>query len=127
MKTGYFDAVLSSGGQPIAATVTVYLAGTSTKATIWTAPGGDVEKDNPFQTDAYGRFKFFADTGLYDIEISGTGITTYKLESVFIPGVFYRTETGDPTWNYEGMICINTIDNTVKIYADGSWRQLVAW
>src|SRR4030042_6532762 len=127
MKTGYFDAVLGGSGQPILATVTVYLAGTSTKPTIWADPEGAVEKDNPFQTDAYGRFKFFADSRLYDIQISGTGITTYKLENVFIPGVYYKTTTGDPTWNYEGMICINTVDNTVKIYAEAAWRQIATW
>jgi hypothetical protein len=86
MKTGYFDAVLSDGGKPIAATVTVYLPGTSTKATIYTDKNGTVQKDNPFQTDSYGRFNFYATAGsYYDIEISGTGITTYKLQNVSIP------------------------------------------
>jgi hypothetical protein len=127
MKVGYQDAVLSNSGAPILATVTIFLPGTSTKPTIWADPEGAVEKDNPFQTDSYGRFKFFADTRLYDIQISGVGITTYKLENVFIPGVYYKTTTGDPTWSYEGMVCINTVDNTVKTYADGGWRQLATW
>jgi hypothetical protein len=127
MKTGYFDAVLSDQGKPILATVTVYLAGTQTKATIWANPEGSVEKDNPFQTDSYGRFQFFADPRLYDIEVSGTGITTYKIQNVFISGVLLKTTTGDPSYSFEGLVCINTVDNNVKIYADGNWRQLVSW
>ena len=38
---------------------------------------------NPYTTDSLGRFKFFAPLGkFYDVQISGTGITTYKLEYV---------------------------------------------
>lgn len=84
MKTGYFNSILSSQGVPILATITVYLPGTSTKATIYANVEGSVTKDNPFQTDSYGRFQFFATAGYYDIEISGTGITTYKIEDIFI-------------------------------------------
>jgi hypothetical protein len=127
MKTPYFDVVLSNSGEPILATVTVYLAGTSTLATIWADKDGIAEKGNPFQTDSYGRFQFFADPNLYDIEISGTGITTYKIQNVLIQGAYYKTTTGDPTWNFEGMICINEFDNTVKIYAEGAWRQIATW
>lgn len=83
-KIGYFNAVISDAGKPILATLTVYLLGTSTKATIYTGPGGVSEKDNPFQTDSYGRFQFFAAVGQYDIEISGTGITLFKIENVFL-------------------------------------------
>lgn len=83
-KIGYFNSVISDAGVPILATVTVYLLGTSTKAMIYTDPAGTSEKDNPFQTDSYGRFQFFANVGQYDIEISGTGITTFKIENVFM-------------------------------------------
>jgi len=81
---GYFSSVLSDKGVPILATVTVYLLGTSTKATIYTGPGGSSEKDNPFQTDSLGRFQFFAAVGQYDIEVSGSGITNFKIENVFM-------------------------------------------
>ena len=83
-RIGYFNAVISDGGKPILATVTVYVLGTSTKATIYADPAGTSEKDNPFQTDSYGRFQFFASAGQYDIEISGTGITAFKIENVFL-------------------------------------------
>jgi hypothetical protein len=38
-----------------------------------------------------------------------------------------KTDTGDPASGEEGEICINTFDNTVKIYADAAWRQLITW
>lgn len=88
MKIGYHDAILSSLGQPIAATITVYVRDTTTIATLYADKDGSVQKDNPFQTDAYGRFQFFATCGYYDIQVSGTGITTYKIEDVFIGAVF---------------------------------------
>ena len=81
---GYFSSVLSDKGVPILATCTVYLLGTSTKATIYTGPGGSSEKDNPFQTDSLGRFQFFAECGQYDIEVSGSGITNFKIENVYM-------------------------------------------
>jgi len=84
MKVSYFNAILSSAGAPILATITVYLPGTDTKPTIYADVDGSVVKDNPLQTDSYGRFQFFASSGYYDIEISGIGITTYKIEDVFI-------------------------------------------
>ena len=37
-----------------------------------------------------------------------------------------KTDTGDPT-GYEGRIYINIIDNKIKMYADGAWRQLATW
>jgi hypothetical protein len=86
LYSGYFNAVLSNAGAPITATITIYLAGTVTKATIYSTPSGTL-KDNPFQTDVLGRFQFFVLPGYYDIEISGAGITTYKIENVTISGV----------------------------------------
>ena len=81
---GKFGAVLTDKGVPLLATITVYLLGTSTKATIYTTPGATSEKDNPFQTDSLGRFQFFAECGQYDVEVSGAGITNYKIENVFM-------------------------------------------
>ena len=43
-----------------------------------------------------------------------------------IPCVAIRTSTGDPTPT-EGLIVINTVDNNVKLYADGGWRTLASW
>ena len=86
-KTGYFNAALSDQGKPIQAMITIYVAGTSTKPTIWSDAGGITIKDNPFITDVLGRFQFFTNPGFYDIEISGTGITILKIESIYISSV----------------------------------------
>ena len=44
-----------------------------------------------------------------------------------VPGVVIKTNTGDSANPYEGLMQINTFDNTFKVYADAAWRQLVAW
>ena len=80
-KIGYWNSVGSDKGVPILATITVYDAGTANKSTIWSDVAGTTLKDNPFQTDTLGRFEFFADPAYYDIEVSGSGITTYKIEN----------------------------------------------
>lgn len=94
-KIGYFDNVLSDAGKPILATITVYLAGTTTKATIYADVGGTIVKDNPFITDALGRFQFFAASGAYDIEVIGAGITTYKIEYVQLSNIIESQELSD--------------------------------
>lgn len=37
-----------------------------------------------------------------------------------------KTTTGDPT-GIEGKLYWNTIDNVIKMYADGAWRTLASW
>ena len=81
-KIGYFNNATDDTGAPRAATITVYNAGTAVLATIYADAGGTIVKDNPFITDVLGRFQFFAASGAYDLEVSGTGITTYKVESI---------------------------------------------
>jgi hypothetical protein len=48
----------------------------------------------------------------------------YKM---IVPGVYIKTDTGNPAADFEGMICINTYDNNIKLYGDGGWRQLATW
>jgi hypothetical protein len=81
-KLGYFDSIISDAGRPIVATITVFDAGTATPSTIYTTAAGTVLKANPFVTDALGRFQFFAAGGTYDVQVSGAGITTYKIENI---------------------------------------------
>jgi hypothetical protein len=62
------------------ATVTVYLGGTTTLATIY-ADEALTDKGNPFTADAAssttpGFWFFYAADGTYDVKFSGTGITT---------------------------------------------------
>lgn len=47
--------------------------------------------------------------------------------ALILPGVRYKTDTGDPTDLFEGMVVINTFDNTAKIYADGALRTIATW
>jgi hypothetical protein len=101
-KMGYFNAVLSNAGAPITATVTVYEAGTATKATIYSDPGGTILKDNPFQTDVLGRFQFFASVGQYDVEISGSGITTYKIQYINVSDITKSTQLTDMPQSLSG-------------------------
>jgi hypothetical protein len=44
-----------------------------------------------------------------------------------VPGVVIKTDTGDSANPYEGLMQINTFDNTFKVYADAAWRQLATW
>ena len=46
---------------------------------------------------------------------------------LIVPGVYLKTNTGDPGEYFEGMLVINTVDNTLKMYADGGFRQLASW
>jgi hypothetical protein len=44
-----------------------------------------------------------------------------------VPGVVIKTNTGDSANAYEGLMQINTFDNTFKVYAEAGWRQLATW
>lgn len=82
----YHDSVTTLRGDAVGgASVTVYLANTTTKADIYLYPSTTgLEKSNPTYTDGYGRFSFYAAPGTYDLRISGTNITTYTVEDVRI-------------------------------------------
>jgi hypothetical protein len=83
-KVGYHNMVIDvATGIGTEATITVYDAGTLNQSTIYSDEDGTA-KSNPFSTDSVGRFSFFADPATYDIQVSGSGITTYKLECIFI-------------------------------------------
>ena len=46
---------------------------------------------------------------------------------LIIPGILIKTDTGNPAYFFDGMICINTFDNNIKMYADAAWRTLSSW
>ena len=85
-KIAYHSVVIANNGNGTPATITVYGAGTLIPSTIYSSPAGAAQV-NPFATDANGRFVFYADPGEYDIEASGVGLVTQKLEDVSIPPV----------------------------------------
>lgn len=94
-KVAYHNVVIDTDGAGTAATITVYTPGTVTASTIYSTPAGAAQV-NPFSTDASGRFVFYADPGEYDIQVSGTGLTTYLLEDVSIIGIFNQFVRSDP-------------------------------
>lgn len=57
-----------------ACTVTVYLTGTSTPATLYSNNTG-TSQANPFTAQTTGYYSFYADNGRYDINFSGAGIS----------------------------------------------------
>ena len=63
--------------------VTVYNQGTTNKPTIY-SDNGITPQANPFQTDSLGRWAFYVADGRYDIEFSGSSISTYKLEDILV-------------------------------------------
>jgi hypothetical protein len=44
-----------------------------------------------------------------------------------IASVLVKTTTGDPGVGDSGALCINTFDNTLKVYAEGAWRSVITW
>jgi nitrous oxidase accessory protein NosD len=79
----YNDSVTTLRGDAVGgASVTVYLAGTTTKATIYLYGSMAVEKSNPTYTDGYGRYYFYVLPGTYDITIAGSNVITYTVEDV---------------------------------------------
>jgi hypothetical protein len=91
----YSATVLTTGGFPNA---TVYVClepatdnpsgpGCTPLANIYSDPALQVPVTQPFQTDANGNFSFFANPTLtYHINISGTGLNTYDIPYVTLPG-----------------------------------------
>lgn len=68
----FSDSILansSSGLRPLAnASVTVYVAGTSTPAAAY-SDNGETRKPNPFQSDSLGVIDFYAPDGRYDLYV----------------------------------------------------------
>ena len=63
--------------------VTIYLTGTLTKATIY-SDAGITAISNPVTTDAYGRYNFYIADGKYKLAFSGATITSYELDPIII-------------------------------------------
>ncbi len=77
-STGYFQRSFP------ACTVTIYLAGTNTLATIYSTDTS-TPKTNPFLASTTAYWFFYAADGNYDVQFSGAGITTpFKLSDVLL-------------------------------------------
>lgn len=76
------EFVLTDADFPAAgATVTVYLAGTTTKATLYSDDGVTVAS-NPLTTSSLGLVEFYAANGKYDISYAGIGLTSFTRQGV---------------------------------------------
>lgn len=88
--TGYVSSNKVQGSFPLG-TVTVYLAGTLTIASIY-ADNASTAKANPFTASSSGQWFFYAANGTYDIKFSGGGIAapfTIGAVIVFDPNASY--------------------------------------
>jgi hypothetical protein len=73
----------TSGNVVASASVTVYAANTTTKATLY-SDNGVTEITNPVTTNSKGQVGFYVGDGVYDLYVSGTNLTAYTLEDVTI-------------------------------------------
>ena len=126
----YHNQVIDQYGNPVAgASVYVYLAGTSTLATLWADEGKTTTLNNPLTTDSLGRFAFYVDNGDYDLHVVKTGVVDWWDYDVTIVDPKDKvnkagdtmtgplTLSGDPT---------QPLHAATKQYADsrGSWKLL---
>lgn len=83
----FSDTVATSvNGQLVilsAATVNVYLAGTTTPASIYSTNAG-AAKSNPFQSSATGLIEFYAEDGRYDLVVSKAGYTSVTVSDLLL-------------------------------------------
>lgn len=108
-------------------TVTVYIAGTTTLATIYSDDAG-TPKANPFTAGSDASFTFYVDDGIYDIKFSGTGITTpFTIPDVLVSSISVATTTTTgtsilsyPASDIANPITISATDPRVNSYTNPS-------
>lgn len=77
-RTITVSGIVSSAATPVqrsypSSTITVYLTGTLTLASIYSDNAGSA-KANPFTADATGFYFFYVGDGAYDVKLSGDGL-----------------------------------------------------
>lgn len=101
---GWKDTSVSSQGVGFRATVTVFNAGTTNKATIWKDDQKLQVQTNPFQSNNNGVFQFFAENGTYEVLVNGLGVTpySYRVQIVDTVGLVPNLSAagGDLSGNY---------------------------
>jgi len=79
----HFDELKSTTGQAIVgASVQVNIAGTGTKASLFSDAAGTISLGNPVTTNSDGEYAFYAANGRYDIVLSANGFTGETLFDV---------------------------------------------
>lgn len=107
----FSDSVSSISGDYVvvlaSATVTVYLTGTQTLATIYSTNAG-AAKTNPFTSSATGLVEFYAADGRYDLKVEKTGYSTVTITDVLMEDPVDGVDD-----NISGVAITNsTVDNT---------------
>lgn len=119
----YESEVTTTRGDAVgSATVTVYLEDTTTKAALYqTSSVSGATQSNPLYTNALGRYSFFIEPGIYDIQISGLNLTTYTVESVVIGPHGYRianAAAGDSVPSVAGLRFLAFPDSVTYVSLD---------
>jgi hypothetical protein len=47
--------------------------------------------------------------------------------TLHVGGIFVKADAGDPAYNHNGLVCINTNDTNEKIYANAAWKRFAFW
>ena len=107
----YMNLVLDNAGNAVGGvTVTVYLTGTSTLATLFNLDGSS-SKSNPFTSDADGSLEFYATTGQYDIVYTKTGYTFTDANSTDV--ALY--DPADASTTYASPVLSGTVTGTYSL------------
>jgi hypothetical protein len=97
------------------ATVTVYISGTLSLASIYSDASGTI-KSNPFTADSTGYYSFYAVAGNYDVKFSGIGISLpFTLSNVLVGGSSNGAVEDEITVKSKGAICNGVADDTAAI------------
>lgn len=117
MQGGYRSGNIYFQRSYPACTVTVYLAGTSTLATIY-SDNSSTPLANPFAGSSLGRWTFYAADAAYDVQLSGASIAT----PFRIPYTLVSSSGGG---GGGGFNTITTGANTIATMTVGSGASLV--
>ena len=80
----YAGVILDTAGNVSeGVSITVYLTGTTTKATLY-LDKGVTQITNPVTSDANGRFNFYVANGDYDLKFTGPNINSYTITDIEI-------------------------------------------
>jgi hypothetical protein len=138
-----------AGNSIVGATVTVFNAGTTTKATIYSNNTGTIQA-NPFVTAADGSYGFYAANGRYDIVFAKAGysftasntagIALFDLNegtewpagirqqfnpTAVIPGMNVGQVAGDPTTVLNGDTWYNSTTNKFRCYQNNVYIDCI--
>jgi len=120
----YQNAIQDVHGNAIAsATVTVYLYGTLTPATIYSDNGLTVIPSSQVTTDSDGQFYFYADNGRYTLSVMATGFAQEQFSDV---SLFDQADAGVNGLGDYGVINGNgTTNNSATVLAADAAATLV--